>query len=158
VRHEHVVGLDVAVDHATLVRVGQGGRDVAQEAKSLSHGHRLPAPQPLAEGAPLHERHREVRNVAGAGRQHGDDVGVLEPRGEQDLAAEALGAEPRRQVGRQHLHDDLAAEGALFGHEHARHPAPAQLALQRVRIAERLLQAVPQLVSHGGGTGPWLRR
>ena len=50
--------------------------------------------------------------------------------------------------GREHLHHDLPAEPALAGDEDAGHPAAAQLALDRVRAAQRVLDALPKVHVH----------
>ena len=61
---------------------------------------------------------------------------------ELDLALEPLGADAGGELGRQHLHDDLAAERGLVGDEDARHPAAAELALDGVGATERVLELV----------------
>jgi hypothetical protein len=62
---------------------------------------------------------------------------VPERGGELDLAAEAVRAHVGRQLGREQLDDDLAAEAGLLRHEHAAHGAAAQLALEGVAAGER---------------------
>ena len=55
-----------------------------------------------------------------------------------DLALESLGADPVRQIGRQHLHHHLALEAQLLGDEHPAHAAAAEFALQAVGVTERV--------------------
>ena len=62
-----------------------------------------------------------------------------------DLALEPFGAQPLRQIRREHLHDDLALESQLLGDEDAAHAAAAELALQAVGVAEGFLELGPQL-------------
>jgi hypothetical protein len=52
-------------------------------------------------------------------------VGVLERRGQVDLAAEAVDAQARGEVGRQDLDHHRPAEAGLLGHEYAAHGAAA---------------------------------
>ena len=61
---------------------------------------------------------------------------MLEPRRECDLALEALHRHVAGHFGREDLHHDLSAEGALGGHEHLRHPTPAQFTIELVGVAE----------------------
>ena len=76
---------------------------------------------------------------------------MLQARGELDLAPESLLAHRRRELGREHFHDDEAVERDLARDEHARHPAPAELVLEGVRIAERALELRPEIGAHAGG-------
>ena len=70
------------------------------------------------------------------------------PGDRSDLALEPLGAEPLREVGREHFHDDLALEPLLVGDEDAAHPAAAELALEAVGVAERFLELRQQRTAH----------
>ena len=93
----------------------------------------------LAQRLALDERHGVVRHaVAVAGGEHGDDVGLLQPRGELDLAVEALGADVGCELGGEDFDDDEAIEPDLAGEEDARHAAAAELALDGVGAADRL--------------------
>ena len=68
----------------------------------------------------VYKRHGVIRHTTGVARaQHRNDVRLLERRGELDLALEALGADPLRELGRQDLHNDLSSEARFVGHEHA---------------------------------------
>ena len=80
--------------------------------------------------------------------QDGDDVGVLEPRGDPHLAGEALGAHALGELGPEHLDDDAPAEARVLGHEHTRHPRTPELTLERVGAVERRPQALAQLPCH----------
>ena len=72
-----------------------------------------PRAETRAERLALDERHRvEGQPVGVARREHRDDVRLLQRGDRADLALEALRAEPERQIGRQHLHDDLALRAA----------------------------------------------
>jgi hypothetical protein len=130
---DHVGRLEIAVDDLAAVRVGDRvghGDHVVQEIDALLDGGAL-ADQ-VAQRPAGHQLHRVERRAVGpaAGLVHGDDAGVLEPRGDQDLALE-----PRLVdvAARQQLLDrDVAAELAIVG---ARHPAEAAAAV----LAEELV-------------------
>ncbi len=108
-----------------------------------------PARETRAQRLALDERHRvEGQAVRVAGGEHRDDVRLLQRGDRPDLALEPLGAEPLREVGREHLHDDLALEPLLLGDEDAAHAAAAELALEAVGVAERLLELRQQRTAH----------
>ena len=94
----------------------------------------------------LDERHCIVWNaVQLTGREHGDDLRLLQARGELDLAAEAVDVDASDEVRRQHFDHDLPPERGLLGHEHACHPAAAELAFERVGGAEGGLEVVAEV-------------
>jgi hypothetical protein len=138
---QHVLGLQVAVHHAAAVRVPERVGHLAQHADRLADRELTQPREAGAEALPLDERHRVVEQPVALPRgEQRDDVRVPELRGERDLAPEPLGVDGRRRVRRQHLHDDPAAEGSFRGHEDARHPAAAELALEGVCAPQRRLQ------------------
>jgi hypothetical protein len=69
---------------------------------------------------------------------------MLELGGELDLAAEPLEVESRGQIRREHLDDDLPAEGGFLGQIDPTHAPAAQLAEEPVASAERVLEIVEQ--------------
>ena len=73
---------------------------------------------------------------------------VLEPCGELDLAAEALGAERRGEIGVQHLERDRTVVLRVLREVDRGHPAAPELALDRVARAERRLQLVLEVRRH----------
>ena len=73
---------------------------------------------------------------------------MLQPCGNLHLPLEALGAERPRHVGREYLHHDAATEAPLGREEDMRHPPATQLAIDRVRAAERCLELVAKRVGH----------
>jgi hypothetical protein len=144
------------MDDPALVRVRQRAGDVAQHAHRLRNAHRARRSQARAQALALDERHR-VEWHAGrfAGAEHGDDVRLLQRRGEPDLALEPLGADALRELGREELDDDFATEARLVGQEDARHAAAAELLLEGIGGAERRLQLRAQIHQRRrGAKGP----
>ena len=89
---EHEVGrLDVAVDHAVLVRVLEAQRRLVHVAAGFGHRQRPLGLDDLGQVEPLDVLHRQHEAlVESEGRVGGDDVGVMEPGGIADLAEEAI--------------------------------------------------------------------
>ena len=96
---QDVLRLDVAVDDAVVVRVVERAGDLARDAQRVGHRQLPLAVEPVAQGLALDERHREPELAVGLARvEHGEDVRMLQPRGEPDLALEALGAQRWRRA------------------------------------------------------------
>ena len=70
----------------------------------------------------------------------GQDVGMLQVRGDPDFAQEALAAERRGEFGMQHLERDLPIVLEVVGEEDGGHAAPAELALDGVGAGEPILE------------------
>src|SRR4030095_10717766 len=70
---------------------------------------------------------------------------MLELRGDEDLAMEAIAVDARSEIWRQNLHDDLATETGVLRDEHPRHAAATKLTLEPVALAETGLKPVPQI-------------
>ena len=127
------------MDDSFRVRGGERARDVADDRDDFGNRQRTALLHLLAQRLALHERHDVVRDaVAIAGREHGNDVRLLQSRGELDLPAEALDAHARGEIGRQNFDDDAPIETDLARGEDSRHAAAAELALDRVGAAEGL--------------------
>ena len=131
---EHVVGLDVPMDDPALVRVGERTGNISKHAHGLDDAHCAAASDPRPERLAFDERHHEIWSAGHLARaQHRHDMRMLQPRYHEDLSAEALGIDVRHELGREHLHDDAPLERLVVGHEHARHPATTELALDGER-------------------------
>src|SRR4030095_6246725 len=88
---EDVARLDVAVDDAELVGVGEGSEDMPGDGDGFRFGEGT-ALDPLAEGLPLEELHDDVGTaVLRAGVVDTYDAGVVQLRADARLAQEATG-------------------------------------------------------------------
>src|SRR4029079_15262942 len=125
---KNVLRFDIAVRHSARVRVLEGVGDVAQEANRLADRQLPGAGKARTERFTLDEGHCvEQQPLAGAGGENRNDVRMLEPGGELDLAAESLDVDSRAEVRRQNLDDDVAPERVLPGDEHPRHSSGREL-------------------------------
>ena len=139
---EHVLGLDVAVDHAGPVGDGERLGDLAEEAHGLGHRQLAGAGEAIAQGLALDVGHDVVEEAVGvAGVEEAEDVGVLEARGDLDLAGEALGAEGGGELGTEDLDGDAAVVLQVFGEVDGGHAALAELPLDAVAAGEGGLEA-----------------
>ena len=156
---QDVLRLDVAMDDALAVRVGERVRDLDENPHRVAHGKLSRRLEPVAQRLAAHVRHHvPEQSVAGARRQNRHDVRMLQLRRDLDLLLEARRAHLARQLGRQHLDDDLPVQRSLRRDEQPAHPAAAQLTLEHVRVAERRLELCreEQVVHEGtsGGSSP----
>ena len=148
-RQQHVVGLHVTMHDALGVRVRERADHVAQDAHRLRDRQLALAADPGPEGLARDERHDEVGQPVGfAGGEQGHDVRMLELGGELDLAPEPVDVHAGRELGEQHLDHDLSAERLLVGEEDVRHAAPAELAVEHIRLAERGLELIAEGRDH----------
>ena len=133
-----VLGLDVPMDDPVLVGVLQGAADFAGDLERGVERKLLFPREPLPEGLALGERHDVVQQAAGLPRViQRENVGVLECRGDLDLAEEPLAAEDGRQLGLEQLDGDAPVVLQVLGEKDDRHPTAAKLSLDPVSIAER---------------------
>ena len=110
--NEEVGRLDIAVDDALAVRVGQRLDGLLEQLAGQLGLEPAAALDVLEQVDPLDKFHRQVISAGGlAGVVDGDDVLVAELLGGAGLAAEALAhARVGGQVGRHDLEGDLAVE------------------------------------------------
>jgi hypothetical protein len=78
-------------------------------------------------------------------------VRVLESRGELDLAKKPLATQDHGQLGFEQLDRDAPVVLQVLREEDDRHPAPAQLTLDPVAIAERF----PELLEEHAAVYLW---
>ena len=153
-RDHEVLGLEVAVDDAVRLRVGEPGEQAFEHAADLRQRH--PA-DVRAQRAALDVLHRDVRRaVVLEVVVHGDDVRVRQRPGHARLAQEALG---ERRVGRveraQLLERDEPVEVGLAGEVHHRHAAATDLPEDLVaadRLHDLRHPCVPLLLTDLGGS------
>ena len=147
---KNVVGLDVAVDNALVVRELERAGDVAEDVHDVADAHRACTHEAHAKRLALDKGHRvEGQAIHLAGAEDGDDVRMLQPRRELDLAAEAFDVDASGEIGREHLHDDASSQRAFLGDEHTTHPAAGELPLDGVGVGEDSLEVVAELGRHG---------
>ena len=134
VQQEQVLGLDVAVHDALLVRRRETLRHARRVLGGLAHAER-PVAQPRAQRLALEQLRHDVELVAVLARvEDRDDVGVRERRDRL-----GFGLEARQRVGvvdevlRQHLDRDVALEPRIARAVHLAHPAGAERRQDLVR-------------------------
>ena len=89
-----ILRLDIPMDDPVLVGVLQGAADFACDLERRVERKLLFPREPLPERLALDERHHIVQQAIGlSGVIQREDVGVLEARGDFDLAEEPLAAE-----------------------------------------------------------------
>jgi hypothetical protein len=126
------------VDHPARVGVRQRLHHVVQHPHDRADREALPPRDRRAHRLSLDVGHRvPQRSVGLAGGEQRDDVRMLQPRRELDLAPEALAVDAGGEVGREHLHHHRPPERTLLGQVHAAHPPARQLAPEHERRRER---------------------
>ncbi len=131
------------------MRVGERLGDLAQDPQRFVDGQLAVAHQAHAQGAALDVRHHVVQEPAAlAGIDQAQDVGMLQARRDADLAVKPFGAHRRGDLGPQDLDRDPAPVPQVLGEEHRPHAAGAQLVLDPVAVAQRVLQLSLGLFQH----------
>jgi hypothetical protein len=134
------------VHHVVAVGVGQCARDLARDRQRVVQRQlRFPL-EALAQRFSFDVRHDVIQQVArGAGVVQGQDVGVVELGGDLDLAEEPFRAQSRGDLVAQHLNGDSAVVSWVAGQEYHRHPAAAELPLERVTVRQGDPEALLEL-------------
>jgi hypothetical protein len=141
---EDVLRLEVAVDDTARVRVAEGRRDATRDPHGLVHRELLLALDAIPEGLALHERHHiEEEARRGPRIEEREEVGMLEVRGDLDLAQEPLDPEHGPELGVEDLVGDLPIVPEVAGEVHRGHPTASDLAVDRIAVREG--------VAEGGG-------
>jgi hypothetical protein len=145
-REKNVVGFDVTVHHAAFVRIRKRARYVLENADSAPHRKPAVTLNPCAQRLAFDERHGEERHpIDFAGAEHAHDVRMLERRGEENLALEALDRHRCRQLGGENLHDDAPIQSGVQSDKHAGHSATRELALDGEGGPHALLETFSQV-------------
>ena len=112
-------------------------------ATASSTGSRRSRSIRCAQALALDVGHGEPEQAVGAGAavEHGEDVGMLQPGGEADLALEPLEAEGGGEAGVEDLERDGTVVAEVVGQPDGGHPAPADGAIQPVPAGQCLAQA-----------------
>jgi len=114
------------------------------------------AGEPLTEGFARDTGHGEPQepgtsmSLGDAAVEDRDDVGVLEPGGELDLAEESIRTEGSRELWAKQLERDRPIVPQVLGEPDGTHAAAAELTLEEVAVT----QGFPHLtdnVAHGPG-------
>ncbi len=161
-RQQDVLRLDVAVNDAALVGVGDRVGDLAQEAQCGDHRVAIAALETAPERLPLDVRHDVVQQpLPNPSPEDGEDVRVLQVRRHVHFALEPSRRLRTHHVRRQHLdHDRTAKRRGVGGQHQSAHPPGWELALDDIRVPQSVLKRCYDIV-HGvrrrGGAGdaPW---
>ena len=134
---QNVFRLDVAVDDAALVRVGERVGHFAQDVHRVADRQRATSRQQIAERFTVHKGHDvEQHRTGSAGIEQRQDVRVLQAGGDLDLPQKTLGAQARGELRAQHLHGDLTVMAYVFGQIHVGHTSRAYLAVEAITVAK----------------------
>ena len=132
-RQQDVVRLDVAMNDAGGVRVGQHIRHFSKNSNGVGNGQRPLTTKPAAERLAIDERHHVERQaVGGAGIKERQNVRVPKMRGRPDLGDEAVYADDRRQIAVQHFDGDIALVPDVVREIDGCHSANPELSLDTV--------------------------
>ena len=153
---EHVLGLDVAVDHALRLRVGERPAHLGADPRGLGRRQRALAPHARLEVLPLDELHDEVRPLGVlAAVEQVHEVRVRQAGDQERLAPEPLGVllvgqQPRVQA----LHRDVATQHGVGRAPDRRHSATSDQLVEAVALPEQGLRhgrrPASAIVTHGG--------
>ena len=118
----------------------------AQHAHRFVHGKLATLGNLRSQRLALHVRHGEKRQSFRRARsEERNDMRMLEPCDERDLAFEPVDCDLPCHFRRQHLHDDLSAQRTLGCDEHAGHAATSEFALDGVPVAKRRLKLFAEI-------------
>jgi hypothetical protein len=131
---EEVLGLEVAVDDALLMRSREALRELKRAAARLLH-RQSSFPQTLAQRAPVQQLGDDVRvALVRPDVVHVKDVGVIERAGSARFLLEPAQRFLSVQSRSEHFDGDVAAELAVVGDEDPPHSASADLFLDAVAL------------------------
>ena len=134
---EDVLRLDVAVDEALAVRIVERTRHLLRDGDGFVEAKLVFAIQLVAQGFAADIGKDVVEESVGLARvDEGEDVRMIELRGDLDLGEKALAAEDGAEFGAEDLERHLAIELAVAGEVDDGHSAGAKLSLDDVAVIE----------------------
>ena len=121
---QDILGSDIAMNHAVLVRVAESVSYFAGNAQRVGDGQLLFPIEPRTERLTFDERLYLVEQTARvSGIQQRKNVRMPEPRGRAYLRQESLAAEGRSEIGMQDLYGDIAVVPDVVRQMDSRHAA-----------------------------------
>jgi hypothetical protein len=130
---EHVFGLQVAMDDAVAVRVGERRGELTRDVERLGERRR----RQVAQVGAVEELHHHERAVGGVARIVGrDDPGMIEPRRRPGLAQEAGAALVVEHLAADQLDRHVALEGQVVGAVDHAHAALAEQGVDAIAVGE----------------------
>ena len=140
-REQQVLRLDVAVDHVLAVGVLEGLGRLAGDAERILQRQLPLPPKAVPQALALDVRHGEPEPAGGlAGVEDREDVRVLEPGGEPDLALEPLRAHGGGELRVEHLQGYGPVVLEVAGKVDRGHAPAAELPLERVTVLQRFTE------------------
>ena len=142
---ENILGFDVPVHYALRVRVLERFGDVAKDPDRIGDRQFSGALKSRAQRLAFDAGHRVIKKILfRAGEEKRNDMRVLQPRCELNLATKPVDIEARTQLRGQNFYDDVATERDFADDEDPRH-STAQVCDDLVAVAERALKALGQI-------------
>jgi hypothetical protein len=135
VSEENVRWLYIPMDEALRMRVLEGVGNFACDLERVAGLHCAVEANLLFDCRAVHEGHHVVWEPIYFSRvEYREDVRMLQPGGDSYLAREALAADDACEVGSEDLDRYAISVAKIAGKVHGRHPAAAELALDRVAV------------------------
>ena len=135
VSQQDVLGLDVTVNKAVLVSMAQRTRDLACQPQRFVERQLPLSRQAGTQRLSLDERHHVEQGLpSSAGIEERNDVRMVQPRGNLDLAQEAVVPDSRNHRGLHHLDGNAAMVLEILGEIDGGHPPAADLTHGAVAI------------------------
>ena len=134
---QDVLGFEIAMDHAVAVCVIEGAGNRHGDAHRLVHRKLFFAIDAMPQRFALDERHDVEQQPIGFARiEQRKQIGVLQIRGDADLAEEAFDAEDGAELGAQDLERDVAGVLDVASEIDRGHAAAADFPLYGVAVGE----------------------
>jgi hypothetical protein len=153
VLEKNVLRLDVAMDQAAAVRVVECVGDLTGDADGLVDRQLMLAVHPRAKRLAFDEGHDVIEQAVDVPRVvKRQDVRMRQLGRDLDLPAEALGADGGGEIRMEDLDGDVATVFEVAREEDGGHATAAELALDRVDLAQGLPKAGQEGAHRRAGT------